>query len=110
MSGDLPFRSGEDGLLIAVRLTPRSARDAVAGVETAADGRCHVVAKVRAVPEKGAANAALERLVAAWLAVPKASVSVVQGGTSRLKSVRVGGSPSELAARLMQRLALDASE
>lgn len=110
MTGDLPFRADEGGLLIAVRLTPRSARDAVTGVETAADGRPHIAARVRAVPEKGAANAALERLIADWLDVAKASVSVVGGGTSRLKTVRVGGGPSELAARLMRRLGTGAPE
>ena len=88
-----------------VRLTPRSSRDEVTGVEQAADGRVHVAARVRAVPEKGAANAALEKLVAAWLDVPKGSVSVVAGGTARLKTVRISGDPAASAENLRRRLA-----
>lgn len=98
------FRARDDGVDLFVRLTPKSSRDAVEGVEEAGDGRCHLVARVRAVPEKGAANVALEKLLAKALGIPSNSVSVVAGGTSRLKTVRVSGDPAELA-ELMATLA-----
>lgn len=98
------FRARDDGVDLFVRLTPKSSKDAVEGVETTADGRCHLAARVRAVPEKGAANAALEKLLARALGIPRNSVSVVAGGTSRLKTVRVSGDPGELA-KLMTTLA-----
>ena len=41
-------------------------------------------ARVRAIPEDGAANAALEALVSEWLRVPKRSVQLATGGKSRL--------------------------
>ncbi len=91
------FRARDDGVDLFVRLTPKSSKDAVEGVETTADGRSHLAARVRAVPEKGAANAALEKLLARALDIPRNSVSVVAGGTSRLKTVRVSGDPAELA-------------
>lgn len=91
------FRLREDGVELFVRLTPKASKDAIAGVETAADGRSHLAARVRAVPEKGEANAALEKLLAKALGVPGKSVSVVAGGTSRLKTVRIAGDPAELA-------------
>lgn len=78
-----------DGIELFVRLTPKSSRDALDGVEAAADGRVHLKARVRAVPEKGKANEALERLLAASLGVPAGSVRVAAGGTARLKTVRV---------------------
>lgn len=59
-----PFRIRENGIDLFVRLTPKSSMDRLEGVETAADGRSHLKARVRAVPENGAANHALERLVA----------------------------------------------
>ncbi|TIT75878.1 MAG: DUF167 domain-containing protein, partial [Mesorhizobium sp.] len=59
-----PFRPRDDGIDLYVRLTPKAALDRIDGVETTADGRSHLKGRVRAVPEKGAANAALERLVA----------------------------------------------
>lgn len=92
-----PFRARENGIELFVRLTPKSSVDRVEGVETAADGRSHLKARVRAVPENGAANQALERLVAKTLGVPSSAVSVVAGGTARLKTVRVGGDPMALA-------------
>lgn len=94
------FRLRPDGVDLFVRLTPRSASDALDGVEAAADGRRHIKARVRAVPEKGAANGALEKLVAKALAVPLSSVTVVAGSTARLKTLRVTGDPAELALRL----------
>ncbi|WP_269931970.1 DUF167 family protein [Aminobacter sp. HY435] len=91
------FRLRDDGIELFVRLTPKASKDAVGGVESAADGRGHLAARVRAVPEKGAANAALERLLAKALGVSRSSVSVVAGGTSRLKTVRIAGDPTELS-------------
>jgi uncharacterized protein YggU (UPF0235/DUF167 family) len=105
-AGEEPFRIEADGVAIFVRLTPRSSKDAVTGIERTADGRSHVAAKVRAVPEKGAANAALERLVAAWLGVAKGSVSVRTGTTSRLKTVHVGGDKTSLARTVRDALRL----
>ena len=94
------WRARADGVELFVRLTPRAARDAMEGVKEPGDGTAHWLARVRAVPEKGAANAALERLVAGWLDVPAGSVSVVAGQTARLKTVRVAGDPATLSQRL----------
>lgn len=71
--------------------------DRLEGVETASDGRSHLKARVRAVPENGAANHALKKLIAKALGVPASAVSVVAGGTSRLKTLRVLGEPVALA-------------
>ncbi|MBE1204618.1 DUF167 domain-containing protein [Aminobacter carboxidus] len=98
------FRKRDDGVELFVRLTPRSSKDAIEGVEQAADERCHLAARVRAVPEKGEANAALERLLAAEFGIPKKSIKVVAGATSRLKTIRITGNTGELA-RLMAELA-----
>ncbi len=91
------FRPRGDGIDLFVRLTPKSAADMLEGIGAAADGSRHFKARVRAVPEKGAANAALEKLLARALGVPVSTVSVVAGGTSRLKTVRVTGDPASLA-------------
>ena len=80
-----------------MRLTPKSSVDAIDGIGEAADGGIHLIARVRAVPEKGAANAALERLLAERLDLPKSSVKLVSGSTSRLKTVRFFGDAAALA-------------
>ncbi|MDX8441769.1 DUF167 family protein [Mesorhizobium australafricanum] len=94
------FRLRENGIDLYVRLTPKAALDRIDGVETAADGRSHLKARVRAVPENGAANAALERMMAKALGVPGSSVSVVAGGTSRLKTLRILGDTAALVKRV----------
>jgi uncharacterized protein len=65
----LSLRRSRDGVIVPVRLTPKSSRDEVAGVEDRG-GECVLKARVRAVPEAGRANDALETLIAKWLGVP----------------------------------------
>lgn len=47
--------------------------------------------KVTAAPEGGKANAAVEKLLANRLGVPKSAVSVVRGQTARVKAVEFDG-------------------
>jgi hypothetical protein len=85
---------------LAVRLTPRGGRDAIDGVETLADGRVVLKARVRAVPEDGKANAALVRLVADAVGLPASRVSLTGGATSRLKTLRLETDETTVAAAL----------
>ena len=73
--------------MIAVRVTPRSSRDAVEGVDDAGTLRVRVTAP----PADGAANKAVIRLLAKTVGVPKGTVSIVRGGTSRHKRVGIEG-------------------
>jgi uncharacterized protein len=74
----LSLRRSRDGVIVPVRLTPKSSRDEVAGVEDRG-GECVLKARVRAVPEAGRANDALETLIAKWLGVPPSTVTVAHG-------------------------------
>jgi uncharacterized protein len=94
------FRAEKDGLTLFVRLTPKSSKDAVEGLGESADGRLHLLARVRAVPEDGKANKALEKLLAKAFGVAGSSVAVTGGTTSRLKQVRIEGDPAVLAGKL----------
>ena len=69
----------------AVRLTPRGGRDAVDGV----DGVGRLLVRVSAPPIDGAANEALVRLLATVLDVPRSTVAIESGATSRVKRMRV---------------------
>jgi uncharacterized protein (TIGR00251 family) len=97
------WRRAREGLVLTVRLTPKSARDAVEGVESRGDV-CVLKTRVRAVPDKGKANAALEKLISKWLRLPASSVSLAGGGKSRLKSVALRGDPDELIGMIEDRL------
>jgi uncharacterized protein len=81
---------------IAVRLTPRAARERLAA---APDGG--FVAHVTAPPVDGRANEALCRLVARAAGVAPSRVTVARGHRGRQKLVRVEGMPeAALRARL----------
>lgn len=82
-----------------VRLTPKSAKEGLIGVERRSDGKSHIRVNVRAVPEKGRANKALEDLIAKALGVAKRDVRVASGLKSRYKSVLVSGDPAGLFDR-----------
>ena len=97
-------RRSRDGIVLAVRLTPKSSRDEVAGVEPYG-GSSVLKARVRAIPDKGKANMALEKLIAKWLGVPVSTVALSRGGKSRLKSIAVHGDQQELMRLLEARLA-----
>jgi uncharacterized protein (TIGR00251 family) len=107
LSGDNPrlgLRRTGEGVMLSVRLTPKSARDEIVGVETFGEDTV-LKARVRAVPEAGRANAALEQLVARWLKVPPSFVSVAQGGKARVKQVLIEGDADMLTRLIEARLA-----
>ena len=81
---------------IRVRLTPRAARDEIM------DWQSDVLrVRVTAPPVEGRANAALERLLAKALGLPKSTVRVVSGERAREKTVAIeGASQDEVLARL----------
>jgi uncharacterized protein YggU (UPF0235/DUF167 family) len=72
-----------------VRLTPRGGADRIDDTVTDAAGTPRLAVRVRAVPEKGAANESLERLLARTLGVPASAVAVTAGHASRAKTVSV---------------------
>ncbi|WP_024511181.1 DUF167 domain-containing protein [Bradyrhizobium sp. ARR65] len=95
-----PWRYSNDGITVALRVTPRGGRDGIDGVETLADGRSVVKVRVRAVADGGEANRAVMELLARALGVPKARVRLLSGATSRLKQVAVDGDPAKLGEAL----------
>lgn len=100
----LPWRPGTGCVIVRVRITPKSAKDVIDGVGETAEGPA-LKARVRAVPADGAANAAVMKLLADWLGVPKSSVKLAHGGKSRVKSVEITGNVKHIETRLAQRLA-----
>jgi hypothetical protein len=97
------YRELDDGVAIRVRLTPKGGRDGIDGPTALSDGSAVLAARVRAAPEKGTANKALEKLIADALGVARANVSVASGHKARLKTVHVAGDAAELA-RMLGRL------
>ncbi len=99
-----PATPKADGVVLHVRLTPKSSAARIAGVEDHG-GKPVLKAYVTTPPEDGKANAALLALVAGWLSVPKSTVALLSGQKSRLKSVAVDGDPDKLLSRISTLLA-----
>ncbi|MBF9232885.1 DUF167 family protein [Microvirga alba] len=96
----MPWRPRPDGLEVRVRVTPRGGRDAIDGVDVLSDGKRVLKVRVRAVPEDGAANEGVRRLLAKALKVPASAVSLEAGATARLKTFLILGDAGLLAAQL----------
>jgi uncharacterized protein YggU (UPF0235/DUF167 family) len=73
-----------EGTEIAVRVTPKASRDRIVVEE----GQIRVY--VTTVPEDGKANAAVQKLLAKGLGLPKSRLSLIRGQTSRDKVFRIG--------------------
>lgn len=97
------LRAEGHATLLLVRLTPKGGRDAIDGGQALLDGRMVLAARVRAIPENGAANAALEALLAGELGYSGRAVKVVAGATSRLKTIRIQAAYQEVRERLARR-------
>lgn len=93
-----PLRSGRGGLLLAVRVTPKSSRDAVTGLHQAADGAMSLAVKVTAAPDKGRANSAVIAVLAGASGLPRSAFEIVSGQTERCKTVLVTGNPAAIEA------------
>ena len=78
-------------LRLPVRLSPRGGRDAIDGWALDEAGRPFLKVRVSAPPVEGAANAALEVLLAKTLGLPRSAVSVARGQTARIKQVEIEG-------------------
>jgi uncharacterized protein len=91
--------TSETGVAVRIRVTPKSSKDAVDGIETTAEGPAFK-ARVRAVPADGEANNAVQSLLAQWLRVANGRVRLISGAKSRVKSFAVTGDLAELKAIL----------
>ena len=72
--------------VISVKVLPKSSRDEVIGME---GDICKV--KIKAAPVDGKANKALISVLSKEFNLPKKSIEIISGHTSRLKRVRISG-------------------
>lgn len=94
------FELRPDGVRLHLRVTPNAGLDRIDGLETRDDGATVLRVRVKAVPDKGKANAAVMVLLAKALGVPKSAVTLVAGDTARQKTVHIAGDSDALAAAL----------
>jgi uncharacterized protein len=86
----MPIQRTTNGILLRLRIVPRASRTEIAGIH---GGMVRI--RLAAVPVEGAANEALIRFLADRIAVPRSSVRVVSGQTSRSKVLAISGASLE---------------
>ncbi len=89
MSPLLPISETADGVILTVRVTPKSAREAMDGVRIGSDGRAVLSIRLSAPPVEGAANAALVAFLAHHWRIPKRAVKLLSGETARVKRLAI---------------------
>lgn len=88
--------SQRDGhLTFTVRVVPRASRSEIVGEHA---GTLRV--RLAAPPVDGAANEELIRILARALKVPRTSIAIIGGSTSKLKRVAVNGIPPDALLKL----------
>jgi len=96
---DAPATPRAEGLALALRVMPGAKRDEVCGTRVWGE-QVRLMVRVRADAQDGKANAAVARLIAGWLDLASADVSLASGERSRLKTVVAHGATDDLLGRL----------
>ncbi len=88
-------------VFLAVKLSPKSAKDAITGVITDQYQNAYLAIKVRALPEKGKANMALIAFLAKQLHIPKSHMELSSGHTSSYKTIKINGDIQILKEKIL---------
>jgi uncharacterized protein (TIGR00251 family) len=102
----IPIKDSDKGVTFSVRVQPRARRNAIVGEVGEA-----LKLALTAPPVGGKANEACVAFLAELLEVPRSSITIAAGETSRHKLIRIAGlSASEVATRLTRIVARRTTE
>ncbi|MDA1326316.1 MAG: DUF167 family protein [Proteobacteria bacterium] len=99
-SQNSPVIRTEDGVTVAVRVSPGARSSRIGGTVADVDGRRALKVAVTTIPEGGKANAAVIALLAKSWRVPKSSITIQSGAAAQRKILRVKGDASDLKQRI----------
>jgi hypothetical protein len=83
---ELPYSKVKDGIIIEVKVGPRSSKNEIVGAE----GQV-VKIKLTAPPVDGAANMMLIEMLAKKFKIKKSDVEIIKGESSRHKLIKLKG-------------------
>ena len=89
------FEVHSQGIILPIRAQPGASSNGIRGIQ---NGQLKV--SVTQIAEKGKANKAICGLLAKELKVPKTSVEMISGETSRQKRILIRGADSSILVRL----------
>ena len=92
----IPLKQTSDGITFSVKVQPRARKNAITGMVGDA-----LKLALTAPPVEGKANQAAIEFLADFFDIPRSSVTIASGATSRLKVIRISGANLQ---HLQQRL------
>lgn len=81
-------------------MQPKSSENAILGWKSSADNKVELSVKLTVAPEGGKANDALIKLLARELKIPKSSITIKRGQSSRHKLLNIEMDEAKLSEAL----------
>src|SRR5436309_150639 len=94
----IPIRETPAGVSFSVKVQPRARRNAITGTVDDA-----LKLALTAPPVEGKANRAVVEFFADIFKIPRSSVTIASGATSRLKVIRISGLSRERVGQILAR-------
>ncbi len=105
MAKKTPFAAVSGGITLDVRLTPKATHNRIGPLAADTDENLVLKVAVTAPPEDGKANAALIKLLAKSLGLPKSAISLKRGSKDRRKTLFIDIDTSDIGPEeLLKRL------
>ena len=82
----ISIKETKDGVVLDVRVLPRSSRCEIAGIQGEA-----LKIRITAPPVDGKANDECIKFLSDWLGIKKSRITIISGHTSRNKRIAVSG-------------------
>lgn len=82
----IPYRKSKRGIIVQVKVEPRSSRAQVAGLLGE-----QLKVKLTSPPVEGAANKQLIEVLSEFFGIKKSSISIIRGQSSKNKVVEIEG-------------------
>jgi len=95
----IPLRQTANGITFSVKVQPRARKNAITG--TVGDA---LKLSLTAPPVEGKANDAVIDFLAGFFDVPRSSITIASGATSRLKLIRIAGANLQALEQRLQHL------
>ena len=96
----LPYRTTDKSVVIALRVTPKGGANRVDGFSFDSAGRSFIKLRVTETAKKGKANDAVIKLLAREWQMARSSLAIVAGATNRNKKLEINGDPGMLSENL----------
>jgi len=100
VSLDKLLRSTGDGVVFAVKVSPKSHQDAIKDIVELPHDRIGLAVRVSPAAADGAANEAVIELLSGVFKVPRSCVEIKSGAASRTKMIGITGDPAAPRASL----------